>query len=279
MKNLITTVIAVFVFTLSVNAQNAQFETTNRYAELKPGFNYPQNRGNNEIAANYAATGKLPSGYYTQTAQQLCQAQAAADMWVKYDVAADINKEINGGHIANPVEVFIITPEGNIHSAAECGNHPISVQFYKNPVVIVNVTTQQVDLTKVYAGQTQTHTRLDQMDQRFDGVDENQAIIVDNQRAIADRMALNQVVILDKLDEIANSQLRIEKNARQSRNWSIAGAILSGVGATAASIDLFNGDGNTSQIIQNIRNTTNTTNTTTGGDTNTPTGPGPGENG
>ena len=262
MKKLIT-VITVLVFTMTVNAQ---FQTTNPYGELKIGFNFPQNGGNNKIAANYAATGKLPQGYYTQTAQQICQSQGAVDMWVRYDVAADVNKEINGGHIANPAEIFIMTPQGRIHSAARCGNHVTGLQFHKNPVVIVNVTTQQVDLTQVYAGQNETHSRLKRIDKRMDSITYNQDVIVDNQVAITKRMALNQQVLVDKLYEMTQSQLRTEKYARQGRNWSIAGTVFSAISATAATVDVLNGDGNASNVahyFNTVTNTTNTTNNTT----------------
>lgn len=263
MKNLIT-IITVLVFAITVNAQT---QTTNPYAQLQSGFNFPQNGGNNQIAAKYASTGVLPNGYTTKTAQQICQEQNAVNMWVKYDVAADVNKEINGGHIAHPNEIFIITPQGYVHSAAKCGNHVRAIKFYKKPIVTRPEVTRTLDLTKVYRGQNQNRQLIEGNTKRLKRIETNQDVIVDNQHAISarvDQSLLNQATMTGMLEEIRDSSARTEKYSRQSRNWSIAGAVLGGIAATSSTIDLFNGDGNTHQVIRNIRNITNVTNTTGG---------------
>ncbi|MCI5051417.1 MAG: hypothetical protein MRY57_03850 [Candidatus Pacebacteria bacterium] len=265
MKNVILTFVLA-IMAIGLNAQN----TTNQYAVLTPGHNF----ANNDVARNYAATGNLPNGYSIQTAQQIANARGYEGMWVEYNQAAPVNTEVNGGHYQNPAERFIIMPNGNIHSAVTCGNTIKNMKFYgKIEIVVrpqVNVTTQVVDLTE-------TNQKLDNLTAGQAQLGQNQQVILaevrNNGNAIATIATQNEQIL-------ANTEAAA-RYAKQSRNWAIAGTIVSGIGATASTIDLLNGDGNVT--VQNVtrlieRTTTNNNYYNQGNGGNTDTG-GPGHNG
>lgn len=252
MKNLIT-IIAV-VFTLTVNAQ----QTTNQFAVLSPGFNFPSKGGTNQIAEDYAATGKLPQGMYIATAQQIANSRGANGMWVEYNQAADVNTEIDGGHYQKPNEQFIMNADGSMYCAVVCGNTIKDVNFYgKITVNSITVVQNQVDLKPLHDEHATINSNVVALNTKVDALTAGQAQLGQNQQIILAGIQSNSnslATVLTNQEDILANTAAAAKYARQSRNIGYVNLGLNALNTTVSTIDLLNGDGgrNVSTTINNL---------------------------
>lgn len=267
MKNSILTFVIILCATITVNAQNTQ------YANLQSGYNF----ANNTIAADYAKTGVLPAGYTTKTTQQICQQYGKEKMWVKYDQAAPANTVINGGHYANPAEVFIFTPEGNLLCAAKCGNYVNDVKFEGTIQVNVTVETQVVDLTEVNQKLDGISNGVNQLGQNqvviLEAVKQNQALIQQNGNALA-------VVLTNQEAQTAHLEA-IHANTKFSAYADGANVLLNlaNLGFNSGLIKTRTNSATVQYVTNTIDSFNTTTNTTTTNGTTTPSTGGPDLNG
>ena len=254
MKNLKTVItVLVLAFTFTVNAQNPYYTVEGRaqYSNTVTDLVTKLNRTNFPVYSN-------PNENFGRSYRI-----SFFDGKSKEPVESGLVDMSNS--ICNSVRLHLSNPQTGHSLLSVCGSQAGKINSILNAGLLWE-DSKSVDIQPLIAGQNETHSRLKRIDKRMDSITYNQDVIVDNQVAITKRMALNQQVLVDKLYEMTEIQLRTAKYARQGRNWAIAGTVFSAIGATAATVDVLNGDGNASNVahyFNNITNTTNTTNNTT----------------